>query len=436
MQAVGLVNGASVGAMSRSSRRASMAEAVPTRQVAVGAVVALGAVVFTTGPLYRVRSWWAFDDPLAADVGVVLVQVLFGLLGVVAIVAGARWKGIDRRLAATAALLVGWMALSALWSADAATTLRESSMIGVTLAAGIGAALAVNERTLLFAGWVGVQIGLAWSAVLIAMLQPGTQDNNGDWTGVYFNPNSLALVAAVGVLLSAILVAQRWHRPHRRPILAVLAIAASADLWLISGTGSLTPLVALLLALAVAAAAVGGRRLVGPGGRWERDAGTVAALAGIVIVVVSTVGYVTRTAWLGAFGRSSTLTGRTEIWEVALDWWWDQPLGGHGYLGAWADPVFVADQLATRGDVLGSTHNSFVELLLGVGFVGLALAAALFTGLWIAAGRRALTGRPVAATWPLSVLVFVIVENLAETLWVGGQIAVVLTGVLVVVSTR
>ncbi len=152
-------NGASVGAMNRPARRTSTTVAVSTRQLAVGAIVALGALVFTTGPLYRVRSWWAFDDPLAADVGVVLVQSLFGLLGVAAMVSGARWKDIDRRLGVVAIALLAWMALSALWSADAATTLRESLLIGVTLSAGIGAAVALNERMLVAAGWVGVQAG-------------------------------------------------------------------------------------------------------------------------------------------------------------------------------------------------------------------------------------------------------------------------------------
>ena len=121
---------------------------------------------------------------------------------------------------------------------------------------------------------------------------------------------------------------------------------------------------------------------------------------------------------------------------MAIDWWWDRPLHGNGYLGAWADPAFAADQVASRGELLDSTHNSFIEVLLGTGVVGLVLVLALFAGLWVAAGRRALEGRAVAAAWPLGLLVFVIVENLAETLWVGAQIAVVFTGVLIVVSTR
>jgi O-antigen ligase len=292
----------------------------------------------------------------------------------------------------------------------------------------------VSERLLVFAGWVGLHLGLAWSAVLIVTLQPGTQDSKG-WTGVYFNPNSLALIAAVGILLSVVLGAQHWHHRSRWSIVAVLVLAVAGDLWLISGTDSLTPLAGLVIAGAAVAMALGGRRFVGPGRRWERHAAAVTAVVGVGIVAVGVTAFATRNAWLDSFGRTTTLTGRTEIWGVAIDWWRDRPVQGHGYLGAWADPQFAIDQIEARGDLLGSTHNSFIELLLGTGVVGFLLAVVLFAGLWIAAGRRALTGRTAAAAWPFGVLVFVIVENLAETLWVGGQVAVVLVGVLIVVST-
>ncbi len=266
-------------------------------------------------------------------------------------------------------------------------------------------------------------------------MQPGTQDFNGEWTGVYFNPNSLALVAAMGVFLSLVVALQLAQHHVRWIAFAVLGVAVLADLWLISGTGALTPLAGLVLGLAVAGAAVLGRRLVGPDGRRPTDAGLVSAVVGVGLVAVAVLAWVTRSSWLSTVGRSSTLTGRTEAWDVAIDWFWKQPIVGQGYLGAWFDPEFAAAQLAERGEVLGTTHNSFVELLLGTGIVGFGLAVALFALIWVATGRRALVGRGLLAAWPLAALVFVIIENLAETLWVGGQLAVAMLGALVVVST-
>lgn len=400
-----------------------------------GAVVAIGALILTTGPLYRVRTWWGFSDPLAADVAVVTVQLLVGAAGVAALCTGGRWRRVDRRMGVVALALVAWMALSALWSADAGTTLRESLMVGVTLAAGVGAAAAVSERTLLIASWVGVHLGLGWSAVLIATVQPGSQDMNGEWTGVYFNPNSLALVTAVGIFLSLLVALHLARNPLRWAVFVLTGSAVLADLWLISGTGALTPLFGLAIGVAVAATAVIGRRWVGPNGSRPIDTGLVSAIVGIAVVTVGTIAWVTRSSWLSAVGRTSNLTGRTDMWGVALDWFWEQPIVGQGYLGAWSDPAFAAEQLAARGEVLGTTHNSFIELLLGTGIVGFGLFVALCSLAWVASGRRALDGRTVLAAWPLAAVVFVIVENLAETLWVGGQLTVAMLGVVVVAST-
>lgn len=405
------------------------------RDVAVAVVVAIGALVVTTGPLYRLRTWWTFDDPLAADWFVIAVQVALGSAGAVALARRERWRHVDRRLALVAAALVVWLALGSLWSADASTTLRESLLIGVALVAGAGAAAVAGERLLIVSAWVGVHLGLGWSAILIALVRPGTQFH-GQWTGVYFNPNSLALVAAFGILLSVVLLgmlltgriplAGRWRG------VAVVAVAASivVDLRLSAGTGALTPLFGLGVALAVGAAAIGARRFV------ARDAaGRVAAFSGVGLLAVGTVAWFTRGSWLSLFDRTSELTGRTTMWEVALDWFGDRPILGHGYLGAWYDPEFTAEMLDARGEVLGSTHNTFVELLLGAGLVGFALAVALYALLWQAAGTRALGGRWTMSVWPLTVLVYVIVEQLGETLFVGAHLVVVATGALMVVST-
>lgn len=406
------------------------------RTVLVGAVVALGTLLSTTGPLYRVRTWWSFDDPLAADRFVIAVQVAFGVAGAVALLRFRRWRCVDRRLALVAVALVAWLALGSLWSANSSTTLRESLLIGVALVAGAGAAAAAGDRLLIVAAWIGVHLGLGWSAIMIALVRPGTQ-LHGQWTGLYFNPNSLALVAAFGILLSAVLfvmiATRRIPLRTRWRIVALVVVAASivADLRLSAGTGALTPLFGLVVALAVGAAAIAARRVVAP-----TDAVRTAVIAGVGLVGVGAVAWFTRGSWLSVFDRTSELTGRTVMWDVAFDWFGKRPIIGQGYLGAWYDPEFTAEMLEARGEVLGSTHNSFVELLLGAGLVGLALGVGLYALLWLAAGTRALGGRWTASVWPLAVLVYVVVEQLGETLFVGGHLMVVVTGALIVASTK
>jgi O-antigen ligase len=410
------------------------------RKAFVGLVVAVGTCLYTTGPLYRVRTWWGFEDPLAGDWFVIGVQVALGALAATALARSGRWRQLDRRAALVAIVLVGWLMFGSLWSASASTTLRESALIGVALVAGIGAAAVAGDRLLVVAAWVGVHLGLAWSAVLIALVRPNSQDANGEWTGVYFNPNSLALVAAFGILLAVVLLVMIGARARpldgglRWAAFAVVGASIVADLWLISGTGARTPLLGLVVALAVSAGAVAARRVMVSEHRRSIDARLVSGVAGLVLVGAGLLAWFTRGSWLSSIGQTSELTGRTAMWEVSLEWFAERPVVGHGYLGAWYDPDFQADMLVARGEVLGSTHNTFVELLLGAGLIGFGLAVALYALLWLAAGERALVSRGVVPVWPLAVLVYVIVENIGETLLVGGQLMVAVTGALMVVS--
>jgi exopolysaccharide production protein ExoQ len=390
-------------------------------------------VALTSGPLYRVRSWWAFEDPLGTDVAVITVHAVFAGLAVARLLTGARWRGLDRSALLWAAALIGWLLITTLWSLDRGETLRQALQIASSLIVGSAAVCALGWRSFRAALWVALHVGLGWSVVAIYADRPGTLDENGEWAGVFFNRNSLALYAALGLLVSAFVAADALTR-HRTswtwPVTLAVAVAAVIDVRLIAGSGARTPLVALAAAgLALLAAAVG-RRRVASGASPTR----LAAWAGAAAVVVAAVAWAARSAWLDRLGRNSDLTGRSELWSVALDWAWRRPVTGFGYLGAWSDAEFLADVLAVRGRLLGSAHNSFVEVFLGAGLIGLVALTGFVVVLYLRCSVDALTGVPPGVLFPLAVFAFVLVENLTETLLVGNQLAVALLGTLVTVA--
>jgi O-antigen ligase len=395
---------------------------------AVFVVATAALLALTSGPLFRVRTWWGFKDPLGRDAVVVTVHAAFGVLALVWLVAGERWRRLDRRGLVVAGALVVWITLSALWSLDRGETFRHGLQLASALAVGAAAAVALGARRFGWALWTALHIGLGWSIVAIYLDRPGTLDRNGDWAGIYFNRNSLALYAALGILVSAFLCVQRYRGAWRlAPV--VLALAIVGDLRLIAGSDALTPLVALAGAAAAVVLVVVARRVVARGVAVTR----VVAWAGIGAVVVVVVGWLTRDVWLDAAGRDSDLTGRADLWEVAFDWAWRRPVNGFGYLGPWSDREFLADIEAARGTLLGSAHNSFVEVFLGAGVVGLVLLVGLVVVLYLRTARAAVSGRSLVATFPLALLVFVVVENLTETLFVGNQLAVALLGALLAI---
>lgn len=81
---------------------------------------------------------------------------------------------------------------------------------------------------------------------------------------------------------------------------------------------------------------------------------------------------------LGLLGRSSTFTGRAEIWksvEISLA---DRPLLGHGFSGYWDLDVYGKTLAYVYQDLdylPRHSHNSFIEMQLNLGLVGLSILA-------------------------------------------------------------
>lgn len=71
-----------------------------------------------------------------------------------------------------------------------------------------------------------------------------------------------------------------------------------------------------------------------------------------------------------SLGKDPTLTGRTRLWEVLLYVGFERPFTGYG-LGAFMRPEVMYKYTIEFGWEAKSVHNSFLDVFLGVGLVGL-----------------------------------------------------------------
>jgi len=77
---------------------------------------------------------------------------------------------------------------------------------------------------------------------------------------------------------------------------------------------------------------------------------------------------------LGAFGKDLTLTGRTEIWPLAIDKIQERPWLGYGYFSFWNGlDGESADIIRALRWPVPYAHNGFIDLTLYLGLVGLLL---------------------------------------------------------------
>ncbi|MDH3301286.1 MAG: O-antigen ligase family protein [Acidimicrobiia bacterium] len=126
-----------------------------------------------------------------------------------------------------------------------------------------------------------------------------------------------------------------------------------------------------------------------------------------------------------AYGKDTSLSGRTDIWEASIEALSHRPLFGYGF-GSLFWRVDVSPETAdiwrhVRFEA-SHAHNGALDLALQIGLVGLFV----FTALWLSTARSAwskLDISPDLAIWVLAVLAGNFVIGLTEDVFFGGWIA-------------
>ena len=327
---------------------------------------------------------------------------------------GATAGPVGSALPRLALVAVAWYSAAAvassLWSVYPSATLWRSVVyLGLVLLAVALAGLTDDELSTALVLLAGVAV--AGSLLLIALDRGLGTDDRGDWIGMYTNRNSLAPLAALGVIGGL-----HWLLPR-----ADVRLPGTGGAWGGSAGGGV-------------AGDPGRRRqphsLVGAGGRTGlglgvRRGGRVrpgcARLAavegpgpprlaggwwplGVGVAVVAA-------AW-----DVPTFLQRRTIWGLVWDRVLERPWGGYGFFAFWEVPELVAEHLLLER---GSAHNSLVETALGLGVAGTLPFVVLVVLAAVNAGRG-LWLRPSAGTgmWA-AVTLFVLIENVTESfvLW-------------------
>ncbi len=130
--------------------------------------------------------------------------------------------------------------------------------------------------------------------------------------------------------------------------------------------------------------------------------------AGMIFGVVTVfVGGATVRGVTSSLGRDVTLTGRTEIWADLLPVALKKPWVGHGFGGFWTTKARVMFDIS-------EAHSGYLDILLGLGFIGLVL----FSMFVLSTCRKAQHELNSDFDWAVLVICFFImavIHNVAET---------------------
>jgi O-antigen ligase len=303
------------------------------------------------------------------------------------------------------AALVLLALFSFLWAETPALALRRAiSALGATL---LGVALAVRlslEDQLRLLSWLFRIITLLSLACIVLLPSYGISDSVArEWRGIFDYKNALGFAMALSILVE-------WHLPaHTRfsNTLNRLAMLASAVLLFFSG--SLTPTLALAGSLLI----IEMYKLATQRLRIPRRATVLAAL--LMVSFGAMLLSVNNERITSALGRSSDLTGRTEIWSSVVSYILERPVLGYGYSGFWYGAFSQSSAVdLAMGTMIMYSHNGYLEILLNLGAVGFVLTL-VFLGSGI---KRAFycseCNRSSMGLWPLAFLLFFVLQNFGE----------------------
>lgn len=187
------------------------------------------------------------------------------------------------------------------------------------------------------------------------------------WTGVTGQKNQLGRLCMITVFFLGWTLYRHWReRPRtsaRYQVWADIFIAALA-LYLLMGANSSTSWATLLVGISVYT-----------GLHWLRKMKRKVPQMVLLALVIFLIGFGASAPFLGGtnvavfsanLGRDETLTGRTEVWADVLPAMKQQPVLGYGFGSFWTDARREQYDIPTA-------HNGYLDILLEIGWVGLAL---------------------------------------------------------------
>lgn len=359
----------------------------------------------------------------------------YAALAVVALIASAVFiirnpdKSMLRRFPLPLATLLGWMALSVLWSNYPLVSLSAFGLQLATTLVAVFFALQFDWRQLLniFANTIRLLLVLSLALELIAAftgpIKPPFANFEGDtppapaywWVqgnlfqsdriqGFVGNANLIAFVAVLGLVIFFVeyLVSARKQTLAIASMVsaaAFIALARSASMW--------AALVIVLIASVVAMIAEGKSRPK----RHSIYRGTLwASLFGLFLVAVY---WVDITDFLG---KSPDASGRFFIWQSVWALAEQRWLLGWGWISHWIPGVAPYEGLIVIDNVPHfHAHNAFLDVWLQLGVIGLGIFVWLLWTTFVRVWKVAVVHTNPLYLWPLFAFMVIATQALTES---------------------
>ena len=254
--------------------------------------------------------------------------------------------------------------VSVLWSAYPLPTARRSVTFSICVFFGIWCHLVLGfPRLLRWVAHIIVFLGICSIVVFFVLPSVGRETALGygnAMRGVFAQKNTLgsAMLLAISCYVYEMI---RMSRGRWLPALMVIFMLC-CEILAQSATSAL-----LSIAVIVIGGALMSRR------NWRLYAIFIyCSIIAVLFVIAALI--IDSTAMFNLIGRDMSFTGRMPLWEMSLQAARARPLLGYGYNGFWTGDARIVQYIWAMIDWKApSAHNGYLDIVLQIGVIGLAL---------------------------------------------------------------
>lgn len=276
--------------------------------------------------------------------------------------------------------------VSAFWSPAFGVSLRVAIQYLTHIICALAAMRTISTMTLMRGAIIGTVVVLIYS-ILFGTYQLDAMDGTFSFVGAFESKNQLGFYASLGVFFAY--VAVMVMRPG--PIwIAGAGVAGLLSAYCLLASQSAT---SVITTFAVVAGCIGMQAFMFFPPKSRRGIFAAAIVIGTATIIAA-LQFGAIDAVLGMFGKDTTLTGRTYLWQQGIEAAHEHPVLGLGYQGFWVIGSPWAEKLWADFAIAGKTgfhfHNTYIEITVENGLVGVSLMIMILLGSFIGHLRRLL----------------------------------------------
>lgn len=259
--------------------------------------------------------------------------------------------------------------LSIFWSQAPAVTARAAIQYMTHIVCALIAMRVLNIRTMTLGAVAGVGVVLLYS-LLFGYYSYDAIDGTYSFVGAFDSKNQLGLYASLGIFFSFAAV---FLLGERRIWMVASGIVGLMSAYCLLACQSATSVITTAFAVMILV----GMRVILLLSPKQRKILFIGGATSVVILVIAAVYGGAIDLILGAFGKDSTLTGRTYLWQQGIQQAAENPIFGIGYQAFWVQGFSLPEQLWHEFFITSRSgfhfHNTFIETTVETGFVGVGL---------------------------------------------------------------